>query len=141
MLIVVMGAGALIGLTLKPDAWYASLRKPPFNPPNWVFGPVWSALYICIAISGWRSLRQGVRSPLFTLWEMQIVLNWMWTPVWFGLHATWPSFLILAALVLTVIAFVARAWSSDRIGAFLFVPYLVWLLFAGSLNLSIAIPN
>ena len=84
-LVVVLGGGSLIGLMVRPDTWYATLDKPPFNPPNWVFAPVWTALYVMIAIAGWRVwLRDGFHARTMILWLMQMALNFAWTPMFFG---------------------------------------------------------
>src|SRR5205809_5330325 len=87
-LLVVIGAGLVIGLTIQPGAWYASLNKPFFNPPNWIFGPAWTTLYILIAIAGWRTwLIEGVKGRAIKIWIGQMILNWLWTPLFFGAHA------------------------------------------------------
>ncbi len=91
-LVLVIGVGGLIGTQSVPGAWYESLVKPPLNPPNWVFGPVWTALYIMIAIAGWRAfLREPTGVPM-RFWAAQMLLNWAWSPVWFiGQMPGWPS--------------------------------------------------
>lgn len=76
-LLLVLGGGLLIGYATLPGAWYASLVKPPFNPPNWVFGPVWSLLYILIAIAGWRTWRLQPGSGAMRAWAAQLVLNFL----------------------------------------------------------------
>ena len=140
-LAVVIGVGAVIGISTAPGDWYAGLAKPPFNPPNWVFGPVWFALYVLIAIAGWRTFLAARATPRMGLWCVQMVLNWIWSPVWFTLHALWPAFAIIAALLIVVVAFAALSWRRDPPSAWLFVPYALWVAFAGSLNLSIALLN
>ena len=85
-LAVVIGVGAILGVATAPGEWYAGLQKPPFNPPNWVFGPVWFTLYVLIAVAGWRTFMAGPTSRAMQLWFGQMALNWLWTPVWFSLH-------------------------------------------------------
>ena len=97
-LLVVIVVGGLIGLTNVPDAWYAGLGKPPFNPPNWLFGPVWFALYVLMAIAGWRTALAEPTSVRMLLWGVQMLLNWAWSPIWFGLHALWPAFAVIVAI-------------------------------------------
>lgn len=140
-MVVVIGVGALIGTGAQPDAWYASLEKPPFNPPNWIFGPVWFTLYVLIAIAGWRAWMRDNRSTAMMLWAGQMVLNWAWSPAWFGLHQTWLAFVILVAMWSCIAGFIAVNWQRDRTAALLFVPYIAWVSFAGLLNLWIALAN
>lgn len=140
-IVAVVLVGQLIGLSAAPDAWYTALEKPPFNPPNWLLPPVWITLYVLIAIAGARTFLRNPISPAMALWVGQMLLNWVWTPVWFGLHQLWPAFAILLAMFACIIGFIAVSWSRDRAAALMFVPYALCVMFAGSLNLSIAILN
>ena len=140
-LAIVIGVGAVIGISTAPGEWYAGLNKPLFNPPNWLFGPVWFALYVLIAIAGWRTLLQQPSGTAMKLWYGQMALNWVWSPVWFGLHALWPAFVIIIAILATIVAFIATRWKDDRVSAWLLVPYAAWVAFASLLNLSIAVLN
>src|SRR6218665_1348170 len=105
-LAIVIGVGALIGVSTAPGEWYAALRKPPFNPPNWLFGPVWFALYVLIAIAGWRTFLQQPNGPAMKLWYGQMALNWMWSPVWFSLHWLWPAFIVIVGIFALIVAFI-----------------------------------
>lgn len=140
-LVVVIGIGGLIGTQSIPGAWYEGLNKPPFNPPNWIFGPVWFTLYVMIAIAGWRTFTQNPGGTPMKLWSAQMLLNWAWSPTWFIAHLIWPAFAIIAVLWLTIVGFIVVTWNRDRMSALLFVPYLAWVSFAGLLNLSIGILN
>lgn len=140
-LVVVIGAGALIGYGTAPGAWYAGLQKPPFNPPNWIFGPVWSTLYVLIAIAGWRTFLAGRGGTAMMLWYGQMALNWLWSPVFFTLHLVWPAFAVIVAVFVLVVGFAINRWRADRLSAVAFVPYAAWVGFAAILNLSIAILN
>jgi len=140
-LVVVIGMGALIGINTVPGEWYASLNKPPFNPPNWVFGPVWFTLYVLIAIAGWRTFMRDSGGTEMKAWFGQMLLNWAWSPVWFTLHLLWPAFAVIVVMWLLIVAFIAGSWRKDRVSAWLFVPYLAWVSFASLLNLSVAILN
>lgn len=140
-LIVVIGVGALIGTTSSPDGWYEALNKPPFNPPNWIFGPVWFALYVLIAIAGWRIWMIDPRCTAMKFWFGQMLLNWAWSPVWFVGHMTWLAFAVLVAMWLCIVGFIASGRRHDPVAALLFVPYLAWVSFAGVLNLYIALAN
>jgi Tryptophan-rich sensory protein (mitochondrial benzodiazepine receptor homolog) len=140
-LAVVIGVGALIGTQSQPGAWYESLAKPPFNPPNWVFGPVWFALYAMIAVAGWRIWLVAPRSATMKVWYAQMLANWAWSPIWFIGHMLWPAFAVILAIWALIVAFILLARRQDGLAAWLFVPYLAWVSFAGLLNLSIAILN
>lgn len=140
-IIVVVGVGGLIGTQSLPGSWYQNLAKPPFNPPNWVFGPAWFTLYVLIAIAGWRIFMIDARSTAMKLWYAQMLLNWAWSPVWFTAHQIWPAYAIIMALWLLIIAFMLTAPRLDKPAAWLFAPYLLWVTFASMLNLSIGLLN
>lgn len=138
---LVVTVGSVIGINTGPDTWYTALEKPPFNPPNWLFAPVWFTLYVLIGIAGARSYLRDASSPSTFLWGGQMLLNWAWTPTWFTLHLLWPAFAIIAAIFALIIAFIVVNWKKDRVSALLFVPYAMWVGFASVLNLSIALLN
>ena len=131
---LVLGGGTLIGLMTLPGEWYAGLAKPPFNPPNWIFAPVWTLLYIMVAVAGWRTLQRGPRSAAMAVWFIQLALNFVWSPVFFGAHRIGAALVIVAALLATIIAFIVICWPRDRAVALLFTPYAAWVAFATLLN-------
>jgi len=140
-LALVLGGGSVIGIVTAPGAWYAALEKPSFNPPNWIFGPVWSALYVMIAIAGWR-LRNRARpqagaSAAMKLWWTQLALNFLWSPVFFAAHRIDLAFGVILLLLAAILAFIAAAWNRDRIAALLFLPYAAWVGFATLLNAAL----
>lgn len=139
--VVVLGMGIFIGTQSAPGDWYENLRKPSFNPPNWIFGPVWTVLYLFIAVAGWRTFRQAPRSAAMKLWVTQMVLNWAWSPVFFVFHQLWFALAILLGMLAAIGLFIANRWQPDRTAALLFCPYLAWVGFAGLLNLSLALLN
>lgn len=139
-LIVVLGGGWLIGLIALPDAWFAGLIKPSFNPPNWVFAPVWTLLYILIAIAGARAYERGGARGL-ALWGTQLGLNFAWSPAFFGLHRPALALAIVVVLLAVILAFIVARWRGDRVSALLFVPYAAWVAFASLLNASIVVLN
>lgn len=140
-LIAVIGTGALIGTQTAPGAWYAGLEKPPFNPPNWVFGPVWFTLYIMIAIAGWRTFIAAPASVAMALWAGQMVLNWVWSPAFFAAENLWLAMIIIVPMLAAILAFIVNVWPRDRVSALLFVPYAAWVSFATVLNLSLLVLN
>ncbi len=140
-LLLVMGGGILIGTLTAPGGWYADLNKPPFNPPNWIFGPAWTVLYILIAMVGWRVWETAKFPTLMKLWWLQLGLNFLWSPVFFGMQQPWIALVIILALLAVIVIFVIRSWNTDRVSAIAFLPYAVWVAFASVLNLSIAYLN
>ena len=140
-LLLVAGGGILIGTVTAPGAWYADLNKPVFNPPNWVFAPVWTVLYILIAMVGWRLFVRDRSSLRMTLWWAQMGLNSLWSPAFFVLHLPWLAFCIIVMLFGVVAALIAGLWRWDRGAALALIPYLAWVTFAAALNLAIAVLN
>jgi len=135
----VAGLGSLATLG-NVDGWYATAEKPPFNPPNRLFGPVWTVLYGMIAVSGWLLWLRRAK-PALLAWSVQLVLNLLWTPAFFGLELLWPAFAIILALDAAVVWTIVRARAVRPVAAWLLVPYLGWILFASVLNASLAVLN
>ncbi|KQW32382.1 sensor histidine kinase [Rhizobium sp. Root274] len=144
---LVVGAGTLSGLSSGPGTsngpinWYLSLEKPFFNPPAWIFGPVWTVLYILIGIAGARIWERARKSAAMKLWFAQLVLNLLWSPAFFGLHNPELGLVVIAGMLVTIIGFMIKARPIDRVSMLLFIPYLAWVAFASLLNLSIALMN
>lgn len=136
-ILLVVGGGLLIGLFTGPGEWYQALAKPSFNPPGWLFGPVWTVLYVMIAVAGWRVWQVDRSGAAMKLWWFQLLLNFLWSPVFFAVHSIGGALAIILALLLVILGFIAAAWNSDRVAAWLFVPYLAWVAFASLLNGSI----
>ncbi|MBX3584705.1 MAG: tryptophan-rich sensory protein [Rhizobiaceae bacterium] len=136
-MVLVVGGGLLIGLFTVPGPWYEALVKPSFDPPNWIFGPVWTVLYILIAIAGWRIWQRDRSSPAMKLWWLQLLLNFCWSPAFFALRQTGLALAVIVALLLVILAFIAAALKVDRPSALLFVPYAAWVGFATLLNAAI----
>ena len=138
---IVVGVGAVIGTSTAPDAWYAALHKPPFNPPNWLFAPVWTVLYILVAIAGWRTFERDRRGWAMRLWWVQLVLNFAWSPTFFAAHMIGAALAVILLLLAAILAFIVTAWRLDRVAAWLFAPYAAWVAFASLLNGSIWMLN
>lgn len=135
--LVICFAAASFGAVFMPGEWYATLRKPTWNPPGWVFGPVWSALYTMMAVAVWLVWKRGgfvaQRRPL-VLFLAQLVLNAVWTPLFFGLHRPGLAFAEIILLWLAIATTLAAFRPVSRVAAWLLVPYLVWVSFAAVLN-------
>jgi tryptophan-rich sensory protein len=136
---VCLAVGAIGGLSTASSVgtWYQTLAKPSFNPPDWVFAPVWTILYVTMGVAAWRVWRQlgflAGRVPL-RLFGAQLLLNLLWTFLFFGLRHPAAAFfeilLLIAAIVATIVAF-RRV---DKWAELMMVPYLMWVLFAAVLN-------
>lgn len=135
--LLVFGGGTLIGTTFLPGDWYAGLAKPPFNPPNWIFAPVWSVLYLLIAYAGWRLWCRNPAGLAMQVWFGQLALNFLWTPAFFGMRSPGMALLVIAAMLALIVLFIRLTWNRDRISAIAFLPYAAWVAFATLLNLSI----
>lgn len=140
-LLVVFGGGSVIGVTTAPGDWYAGLTKPWFNPPNWIFGPVWSSLYIAIAVAGWRIWQRDRTGLAMKVWFVQMIANFSWSPVFFAAHRIDLAFGIILFMLGSIVTFIALTWRQDRVCALLFVPYALWVGFASALNGAILILN
>jgi len=142
LLVLTLGLGGLGSLATVPQiqTWYAQLQKPAFNPPNWIFGPVWTTLYVLMAVSLWRVWRSGHADALKTkiTFILMLALNAAWSPVFFRLHrpdlALWIIYFYVGALALLI----RYLWRQDRLAAALQLPHLAWVLFATALNSAIA---
>lgn len=140
-LVIALGGGTLIGVLTSPGPWFDQLDKPSFNPPSWVFGPVWSVLYIMIGVAGWRIWLHGRRTPATWLWGAQMALNFLWSPVFFAAHEIGLALIIILAMLATILSFIALAWRRDRLAALLFLPYAAWVTFASALNTGFYLMN
>lgn len=118
-------------------AEYDSLRQPAWAPPSWLFGPVWSLLYAMIALAGWLVWqRVGFTAPLW-LYTAQLVLNALWTPIFFGAGQYGLAFADIAVLWVLIVATIVVFWRIRRAAAALLLPYAVWVTYAAALNLAI----
>jgi tryptophan-rich sensory protein len=136
-LVLVVGGGLAIGYLTAPGDWYASLAKPAFNPPDWVFAPVWTVLYGLIAVAGWRTFVRCRAGVPMKLWWGQLALNFIWSPVFFAAHQIGLALLVIVLLLAAILAFIFASWRKDRVAAWVFAPYAAWVAFASVLNASI----
>ena len=131
------GAAGATGGLFPPGAWYEKLAKPSWTPPNWLFPVAWSALYVCMAAAGARAAIKPDNGIALALWSLQIALNGLWTPVFFGLRKMRLGLLVLVLLWISVAAAMVALWRVDWVAGLLFLPYLAWVTTAGALNYSV----
>jgi benzodiazapine receptor len=136
--LLVAAAGALAN-SYGLAAWYPALVKPSFNPPNWVFAPVWTVLYVMIAVAGARLVLSPARDrePAISLYAAQLGLNAAWSWVFFYGQAIGAAAVVICVLWLAILATIWLAWTKDRMAALLLIPYLMWVSFAAVLNIAI----
>ncbi|WP_075290954.1 TspO/MBR family protein [Pararhizobium arenae] len=140
-IILVVGCGLLIGINNVPGEWYQALAKPSFNPPNWIFAPVWTALYVIIGFVGARAFLHHRETPMMRWWVTQMVFNFAWSPLFFGFQEIALALIVILALLISIIGFVVASFGRDRLSFLLFLPYLAWVAFASLLILSIFLMN
>lgn len=143
--LLVAAAAAIGSVATVPnlDRWYEGLRKPSWTPPGWLFGPVWSLLYLLMAVSAWRVWRRDdapgrARATALTCWGVQLALNVAWSWLFFSLQRPTLAFVELVALWLAIMATILATARVDRPAAWMLAPYLLWVTFAGALNGTIA---
>jgi tryptophan-rich sensory protein len=133
-------ATGFIGSRFLPDQWYASIVKPSFTPPPFVFAPVWTALYVLMALAAWLVWRLrgfGGASLALSLFIAQLALNALWSYLFFGAHAPLPAFIDIIALEFLILATLVAFWRTSALAGILMIPYAAWVGFASVLNFSI----
>jgi translocator protein len=127
------------------NTWYANLNKPFFNPPNWVFGPVWTTLFIMMGIAAFLVWRQGLDDKVVRIalvcFIVQLILNGIWTPLFFGLHSPLLGLIDIVLLLNAIIVTIFVFSKISRPAALLLVPYFAWVSFATVLNASLYLLN
>jgi tryptophan-rich sensory protein len=138
--IIANAGAAATGALFRPGEWYSQLDKPPWRPPDWLFAPVWTALYAMIALSGWLVWRDagftGAALPL-TVYGFQLTLNAAWTPILFGLRRPDLAMIEIVMVLASILATIVLFHPVSPTAAWLLVPYLAWVSFASALNFSI----
>lgn len=145
-LLAAFGAAAIGGMATASSVgdWYLTLKKPSWNPPSWVFGPAWTLLYTAMSIAAWRIWQRRTEAgakTILALHAVQLVLNTLWSILFFGLQR--PDLALINILVLLAVLIVIQILllRRDRIGAYLWLPYLGWVTFATLLNKAIWLLN
>lgn len=145
-MLVSFAVSALAGLATSTSvgSWYQTLAKPAFSPPDRVFGPVWTLLYVLIAVAGWRVWRlpaSGLRRFALCAWAAQMALNLLWSFLFFGARAIGPALAEIAALLGAIALTLWLFWRLDRPAGLMFLPYLLWVGFATALNAALWVLN
>lgn len=151
--LVLLGLGTLSGLSSMSgfEEWYSKLNKPSFNPPNWIFGPAWTVLYILMGGSLgiiWQIVAIG-RYPIIIkfarrgilIFLIHFLFNLAWTPIFFGLHKPGLALVVILIILAFIIILIRHFFRLDRLSAFLLIPYLLWVSFATALNIAIVVLN
>ena len=134
-------AAGTTGSVFMPGEWYKSLEKPSWTPPNWVFPVTWTVLYFCMAFAAARVAVMEGSAHAMAFWALQIALNTLWTPIFFGLRRIKFAMGVMVALWLAVFGAVLTHWSVDTLAGLVLVPYLVWVTIAAALNFSVMRKN
>lgn len=142
--IAISQAAGLLGTFFTIDAiptWYVTLVKPSFSPPNWLFGPVWTILYTLMGIAAFMLWRERSRlthaSRALNYWWLQLFLNAIWTPIFFGYRHLGLALIVILLLWLAIAATIWQAWKADHRISFVLLPYLAWVSFATALNFAL----
>lgn len=145
--LITLAIGIVASLFTTPQipGWYAGLQKPSFNPPNWLFAPVWTTLYLLIAIAAYLVWKKRDNSSLYhttrRIYFTQLLFNFSWSIVFFGLHQIFIALIIIILLWVSIMATMVYFNYFSKPACWLLLPYLLWVSFAALLNFSIEILN
>ena len=138
--LVLSFSAAAIGGFFMPGDWYAALKKPSWNPPNWIFAPVWTTLYAAMGTAAWLVWKRGGfagQRVALSFFLAQLLFNALWSPLFFGIHHPGLAFADIALLWLALLCTVAAFWKASPLAGALLVPYLAWVTFASALNFAL----
>ena len=143
LILLTLGIGWLGSRATLPEitGWYANLIKPSFNPPNYLFGPVWSTLYLLMAVSQWMVWKATENKLTKVFFFLMLVSNALWSPVFFKYHQIGWALVVLAFYLITLGAWVRCLYQENKTAAYLQSPHLLWVSFATILNASIYLLN
>lgn len=130
-------AAAVPAIWSDPQGFYATLQKPTWAPPPWIFGPVWTVLYCTIGLSAWGVWHRHGWTGAHGLWFVQLLFNAAWTPVFFGLREPGFALGVIVLLWLAILGTIAATWRQSRWAGAVLLPYLAWVSFATALNFAI----
>jgi translocator protein len=140
-------AGILGSIFTMPSipGWYAGLTKPAFNPPSWLFGPVWTLLYALMGLAAWLVYEKGAKRPdvkkALSVFAAQLILNALWSIVFFGAHMILGAVVVIILLWALILLTILLFWRISKPAAWLLVPYILWVSFASVLNVSLYVLN
>ncbi|QEC75951.1 TspO/MBR family protein [Mucilaginibacter ginsenosidivorax] len=146
-LIITLAIGFVASLFTRPEiaGWYSTLKKPSFNPPPWLFAPVWTALYIMMATAAYLVWKHRSRKPVYiiarNIYFIQLALNFSWSIVFFGLHQVLGALIVIILLWLSIILNINWFYKFSKAAGRLLWPYLLWVSFAAVLNAAIYLLN
>jgi translocator protein len=123
------------------SSWYVTLIKPSFNPPSWLFGPVWTLLYLLMGISLYLIWIDKYRKTAFIMYGFQLFLNILWSVLFFGLHQPGLAFIEIIILWIAVLITIIHFYKINKVAAYLLIPYILWVSFAVVLNFAIYMLN
>jgi len=132
--------GSLFTVT-GPASWYSQLIKPSFNPPNWIFAPVWTILYILMGIALYLAVKNKIGKKAIIIFASQLVLNALWTIIFFGMHNPFLAFMEIILLWIAILWTIIEFRKKSRAASYLLIPYILWVSFASILNLAIYFLN
>lgn len=141
--LICMGIGFASGFSTASsiDGWYATLNKPFFNPPNWIFGPVWTLLYammgVAVALVWDKGLDKSIVKNALILFVVQLILNALWTPIFFGQKQLLFALAVIVTLWVLIFICIRKFKIIDNLAGNLLIPYILWVSFATILNFSI----
>ncbi|MEK7573151.1 MAG: TspO/MBR family protein [Patescibacteria group bacterium] len=140
-----LGAGAIGSLFTTPaiNTWYVTLNKPSFNPPNYIFAPVWTILYILMGLSFYLILvsKEREKQTAVMFFVLQLILNVLWSLVFFGLHSPLGALITIVLLWISILMTIINFYKISKPASYLLIPYILWVSFASVLNLSIGMLN
>ncbi|MEQ1517468.1 MAG: TspO/MBR family protein [Usitatibacteraceae bacterium] len=143
-ILLCVGIGMTTVLLFKPGSWYAALEKPSFNPPSWLFAPVWTLLYVAMGTAAWRIWRLSPsveRTWALRNFGVQLLLNAAWSPMFFGAHSLGGGLFVIVCMLIAIAVTIQSFHPLDKPAAWLLAPYLAWVSFATLLNVALLTLN
>lgn len=135
--IAVTFCAPLLGIFAQPDQWYATLTKPAWNPPSWIFGPMWSLLYLLMAVAAWLVWRRAGWQRALWIYFIQLALNAAWTPIFFGAHQIGWALLEIIVMWFAILLTMRAFFPISKAAGWMLAPYLAWVSFAAFLNFTL----
>lgn len=127
----------LLSVFAKPDSWYAALTKPEWNPPSWIFGPVWTLLYLMMAVAAWLVWKRVGWHRVLVFYFIQLLLNAAWTPIFFGAHELGWALVVIILMWFAILLTIRAFFQISKPAGWMLAPYLAWVTFATFLNFTL----